>query len=683
MSSNPLLQVHFDVPFAALRPEHVTEAIPALLIEARAAIDAIAAHPGPRVYEATLEALDRATEPLEWAMDVVGHLESVATTPELRAAYNAVQPEVAAFEASIPLHAGLWTAVRDLAESPGMQTASPAQQRRCQKALADFRRHGAELSPEDKSRLSAIEVALSKATTTFAQNVLDSTHAFSLQVEDPTDLAGLPASAIAAARQSAAAKGQSGWRFTLQAPSYIPAMTHLRHAGIREALYRAYQTRATAAPHDNRPLVREILRLRAEKAALLGYGNFADLVLEDRMAKSGAAALQFVDGLRAQTQAAFEREQASLIAFRRELEGLDAPAIAPWDVAFYAEAQRKAIYDFDDEILRPYFSADRVLRGMFSLAGRLFGVNVVSNTTLSTWHPTVRAFDLYDASTWLGSFFVDIHPRDTKRDGAWMHGLITGVVESEHRATPHLGLICANVTPPIDDGPALLTHREVETLFHEFGHLLHHCLSRVTVRRLGGTQVAWDFVELPSQILENWCWERDALDLFARHVETDEPIPAPLFERLRRARTFRAASDLMRQLGFAALDLTLHTQSLDENDDPIALALAIAQAHAPAPLFPEYAMIAAFTHLFAHPTGYAAGYYSYPWAEVLDADAFTRFQREGVFSRSAGAAFRREILAKGDTEDAADLYRAFMGRDPSVDPLLIRRGLRPEPAAAP
>lgn len=676
MTDNPLLQIQFAAPFDAIRAEHVVPAITILLERARADLRSIAEAQGPRTYANTIAALDRAIEPLDWAMGLVGHLESVATDDALRTAYNEVQPQVAAFYAEIPLDAGLWRAIQGYAASAEVPQLDPAQRRHVEKIVADFRRQGADLDAAGKQRLAALEVELAQKTTTFSQNVLDSTQRYALLLEDPADLAGLPASAIEAARRSAEAKGCSGWRFTLQAPSYLPVLTYLDHAGIREAMYRAHNTRATETAYDNRPLLREILRLRAEKARLLGFAHFADLVLEDRMAESGDEARRFIAELRAKTLPAFEREQAELLAFRRELEGPDAPPLAPWDVAYYAEKQRRARYDFDEEALRPYFAAEHVLQGLFDIVERLYGVVVRRNATMPTWHPAVQVFDAYDADgSSLGAFYVDIHPRESKRDGAWMHGLVTGEVTPSGGTTPHLALICANVTPPLGDAPAMLTHREVETLFHEFGHLMHHLLSRVGVKSLGGTNVAWDFVELPSQIMENWCWEREALDLFARHHETGATIPEAVFEGLRRARTFRAASAMMRQLGFATVDLALHMTDPEATADPVEVARAIAEQHSPTPLFPEYAMIAGFTHLFAHPVGYAAGYYSYKWAEVLEADAFTRFREHGIFSREVGSAFRRQVLAPGGTADPMALYTSFMGRPPRVEPLLERCGL--------
>ena len=680
--ANPLLEIQFDIPFGRIRAEHLEPAVEELLHDARERLEALAARPGPRTFQNTLGALDQATERLDYAMTVVKHLESVATYPELRAAYNAVQPEVSAFYSSIPLEEGLWKAVQEYAATEEARNLGGARQRFLAKTLADFRRHGAELDPAGKARLKEIDVEIAQLTTRFGENVLDATNAFELVITDEARLAGLPPTAVAAARESAAAKGLAGWRFTLQAPSYIPLMTYLDDAGIRQQVYRAHSTRASNPPFDNQPILSRILELRSEKAHLLGYRNFADLVLEDRMAKSGRQALEFLTSLKARTEGRFQRENQELLSFRRSLEGPQAPELEPWDVAYYAEKQRAALYEFDEEALRPYFPLERVIQGMFETAGRLYGICVEERSGVPVWDPEVKYYRICDQDGSLpGAFYADWRPRENKRGGGWMDAFITGLPGPEG-FQPHLGLICGNLTPPAGGKPALLTHGEVETIFHEFGHLLHHCLSRVEIRSQAGANVAWDFVELPSQIMQNWCWEREALDLFARHFETGQPVPEDLFGKMKRARTFRAANAQMRQLGLGLADLALHVQYQPARDgDVLAYARTILQEFSPARLPPDHAMIAAFTHLFANPVGYGAGYYSYKWAEVLDADAFTRFRDNGIFSRETGLEFRETILARGDSQDPAELYRAFMGRDPELDALLERLGLAAGPLA--
>ena len=640
-----------------------------LIRRSRARLDAIAAAPA-RTWQDTMAALDTATEELDVASGVVRHLEGVVSTPELREAWNAAQPAVSAFYSSIPLHEGLWQALNDYAASEEARTLAGVRARFLSKTLDHFRRHGAALPPEGKKRLEEPDVELATATTKFAQNVLDATAAFEYWIEDESRLAGLPPSARAAARADARARGREGWRFTLHAPSYLAVMTYLDDRAVRERFWRAYNRRAA---EENAPLAARILELRREKARLLGYANFADFALADRMAKTGAAAQAFIRDLREKTGPAFRREN-------RELEEFAGSRLEPWDIAYWAEKLRAARYAFEEEDLRPYFPVEQVIDGMFQLASRLFGISIAPGPAVPVWHPEVKYYEIRDAGgELLGGFYTDWHPRDNKRGGAWMDAFLTGYPK-DGRWLPHVGLICGNLTAPVDGKPALLTHREVETIFHEFGHLLHHCLSRVEVRSLAGTNVAWDFVELPSQIMENWCWERASLDLFARHYETGEPMPEELFRKMRAARTFRAANAQMRQLGFATVDLALHIDYDPARDgDPVAFANRILREFAPAPLPEDYAMLASFTHLFADPTGYGAGYYSYKWAEVLDADAFTRFLREGIFNEKTGRDFRDAILSRGDSEEPIVLFRRFMGRDPDPQALLARLGLAPGP----
>ena len=669
MSENPLLSIKFHIPFDQVRPEHVEPGIRELLNRAQTNIDDIVKDESPRSFDNTMLMLENSTENLDYALGVVRHLESVATTPELRAAWNVVEPEASAFYSQIPLNAGLWKQLQGYGATDESKHLNPTRTRFLTKTLDSFKRHGAELDPAGKARMAELDVELTKVTTKYSENVLDSTNAFELIVTDEASLAGLPPSAVEGARQSAKSKNMEGWRFTLQAPSYIAVMTYLDDREIREKMYRAFSTRATEPERDNRPLLARILELRREKARLLGFPDFADFVLHDRMAHKGEQAMKFLEDLKAKTERFFVKENDTLEAFAGQ-------KLEPWDVGYWAEKQRRALYDFDEEQLRPYFPAERVVSGMFSIVERLYGIKVEQHEGVPVWHPDVRYFEVHDRDgRLLGAFYADWYPREAKRDGAWMEGFITGI-DAPGRFEPHVGCICGNLTPPLGDKPALLTHREVETIFHEFGHLLHHVLSRVEVRSLAGTSVAWDFVELPSQIMENWCWERSALDLFARHYETGEAIPEDLFQKMVRARTYRGANAQMRQLGFGYVDLKLHREYDPALDgDVTTYARKILQPFSAATFPDNYAMIAGFTHLFASPVGYGAGYYSYKWAEVLDADAFTRFRDEGIFSPEVGAAFREQILSKGDSEDPAELYRRFMGRDPDPEALLVRSGL--------
>jgi len=681
--ANPLLEIHFRIPFDQIRAENVEPAIDQLLQAARAELDALTSETGARTFANTLQRLDRLTERVDYAMQIVRNLEAVVTTPELRAAYNAVQPKVSEFYSSLPLNEALWQAVLSYSRTDEAGALTGVRKRFLEKTMDTFRRHGAELSGEGKKRIAEIDVELTRQTIRFAENVLDSTNEYEWVITDERQLAGLPESARAMARASAASKGlpEPAWRFTLQAPSYLAVITYLDDEAMRRQVYEAFVNRATEEKYDNRPIMRSILELRGVKARLLGYRDFADLVLEDRMAHAGDRAQKFLEDLRRKTEAHFKTENTDLLAFSGK------PELEPWDIAYYAEKQRSALYDFDEEALRPYFPLDRVVAGMFEIVHRLYGISVLEKTGVPTWDSQVKYYEIYEAQSsvedagrpqgneLVGAFYADWFPRENKRGGAWMDTLITGDAHGD-RQDPHAGLICGNLTPPGPDRPALLTHREVQTIFHEFGHLLHHCLTRVELRGFAGVNVAWDFVELPSQIMENWSWEREALDLFARHYQTGAPVPDELLEKMHKARNFRAANAQMRQLGFGILDLALHRDiPPGSNIDLMGFARNILQAFTPAKLPEHYAMIVSFTHLFSSPVGYGAGYYSYKWAEVLDADAFTRFQNGGIFSREVGSRFRDRILARGDSEDPAELYRSFMGRDPDPNALLERSGL--------
>ena len=457
-------------------------------------------------------------------------------------------------------------------------------------------------------------------------------------------------------------------------------MTYARDEGLRREMWRASSSVGSTPTHDNAPLTARILALRAERAALLGKEHFADLVLARRMARSGATALSFIEDMRRRCAEAFGRECRELERFRAEETGTAPGRLAPWDVAYRAERLRKASYDFDSEELRPYFPMDRVVAGLFEICSRVFGIRVSERAPgeVETWPPDVRFYDVFDSGRrHIGSFYADWHPRESKRGGAWMSALSTGGPQPDGSRRPHLGLICGNLTPPAPGRQALLTHREVETIFHEFGHLLHHLFGEVEIKSLNGTNVAWDFVELPSQIMENWCWERQSLDLFARHFETGEPIPEALFGKMSAARNFRSACAVMRQVAFAKMDLLMHIRASEFSacaDLEARLRAAIADSLVPTE--PEAPTIARrFTHVFSDPVGYAAGYYSYKWAEVLDADAFTRFRREGLFSAEVGRDFVEKVLSRGNSADPARLFRDFMGRDPDLGALLARSGL--------
>ena len=668
-ADNPLLSNEVPFPFHRVTPEHVVPAVRQALQRAQTELDALIGLEGTRTYDNTVHALEEIGERLAHVVRPVSHLTSVISSPELRTAYETVLPEVSAFFARIPLNAELWGAVKGYAESDQARSLTGVRKRHLEKVVRSFERAGADLPPEQKTRIEALRVEMSRLSTEFANHVLDSTNAWDLVITDEADLEGLPESARAQARAAAQAKGVDGWRFTLQVPSFQPFMQYSARRDLRQRMYQAYVNRASGGEHDNRPLVRRILELRRELAQVLGFKDYADLALEESMAGSGARAFAFEEDLTERTRPVWRKEMEQLEAFARAELGID--ALEPWDMAYAMERLRLARYDLDAEALRPYFPMDRVLEGLFGLTERLFGVRVQPRENEAVWHPEVRFYDVMDeGGALLGSFYTDWFPRESKRGGAWMNGLVVGGPRPDGWE-PHLALMVGNLSPPEGGRPALLTHREVQTVFHEFGHLLHHVLSRVEVPALGGTRVPSDWVELPSQIMENWTWERPALDLFARHWQTGEPIPEDLYRKMLAARTFMGAYQQMRQLSFGTVDLELHVRFDPARDgDPIERAQKVLEGFHPRPHFARDHFIASFSHIFSG--GYAAGYYSYLWSAVLEADAFTRFQNEGLFNRETGRAFVDAVLSQGDAEEPDELFRRFMGREPDPEALLRR-----------
>ena len=685
-SSNPLLDRGFPIPFDRIGPDDVVPAVAETLSRARARIDEIGAGSGGG-YEDVLGALDELSEDVERTWGPVSHLVNVASTPELREAHAQALPDVTRFSSRLHHHAGLFLRLRDYAASPEGAALTGLRRRHLDLTLRDFRRAGAELDATDKAELEQLRVELSELSRRFEENLLAETAAFRKVVSDEAALAGMPASARERARQLAREQGDEGWAITLDMPSVTAVLQHAEDRSLRREIHTAYLDRCASGERANPPLVARILEIRRRIAALLGYADFPDYRLETLMSGSGARVRGFVDELIARTRPFHERDVAELEAEagRRGLAALE-----PWDVSYLMEQLRRERFEIDDEALRPWFPLDEVQSGLFEIARTLFGLRVERVANPAVWHPDVEFFEVRDESgAHLGSFYTDWFPRESKRQGAWMDSLITGGpgarasrygqdarvgpggVPAGSGPSPHLGFIGGNFTPPTASRPALLTHREVCTLFHEFGHLLHHTCSRVEIPARGGVHVAWDWVEVPSQIMENWCWEREALDMFARHHETGEALPDAMLERLLAARRFMGGWLQMRQLSLANLDLELHRSYT--GDDPVMdYAARALRPFVPSGRFVERHILPSFAHLFAG--GYASAYYSYLWSEVLEADAFSRFADAGVLDPAVGRAFRDGILAQGDRRDADELFRDFMGRDPDPD-ALIRRNL--------
>jgi oligopeptidase A len=698
---HPFLSTEFTIPWSQLTAISIEPDIKRAIESAESQLEAICALKDKSSdllsYQNTIAALDEALEPLGHAWGLVNHLDSVCNEPALRSVYNKLLPTVSEFQASIPLNADLWTVIKAFSETAAASALSPCKQRYLAETIADFRDQGADLAPDEKARAKELLRQLAQATQKYSENCLDACNAWDLIIRDESRLRGLPPSALAAARESAKQHAKSSneepaWRFTLQAPSLIAVLTYAQDADLRKTVWQAYAAVGRQAPHSNQDLVVDILKLRHELAQLLGQAHWADHVTQRRMASTGATALAFGTDLHLKIKSVFQSETQALQAYKAsQTDGTADQLLEPWDVGYWSEQQRQAQYAFDEEALRPYFAINRVIPGLFHLAETLFGLNIRERTTwhpakteqknadqIEVWHPDVQYYEVFDTNSqeMMGAFYADWHPRESKRGGAWMNYLITGNRDPESTRSPHLGLICGNLTAAVDDKPALLTHREVETIFHEFGHLLHHICGEVEVKALNGVNVAWDFVELPSQIMENWCWERTSLDLFAHHYETGEPIPEALFKKMLAARNYRKASASMRQLSFGKMDLLLHSdwpQAKDRSlDDYIKAQL---QGYHPEYKTEAPSNVFNFSHLFSGSVAYSAGYYSYKWAEVLDADAFTRFQKEGILNSETGRAFRDCILSQGNAKPAIELFESFMQRAPEPEALMRRDGL--------
>ncbi len=669
LPNNPLLDFAGLPRYADIRHEHVTPAVDLLLAEARAAV--ARAEQAPPDWEQFVAPLEDATERLGRAWGQVSHLHAVLDSAELRAAYNENLPKLTQFWTELGHNEALFAKYRALRESPAFAALTPARQRIVDNAVRDFRLSGAELAAERKPRYAQIQDELSRLGAKFSENVLDATNAFSLVIKDEARLAGIPGDVLHSAQQ----EDGRGWKFTLHMPSYLPVMQYAEDRALRETLYRAYATRASelGKPElDNTPLIARLLPLRREAAQMLGYPSYADLSLVPKMAESPAQVLEFLEDLARRARPHAERDFAELEAFARAELGLE--RLEMWDIPFASEKLRQKRYAFSDQEVKQYFPEDAVLTGLFRLIETLYGVRIAS-ASAPLWHGDARFFEVRDARGGLvGQFYLDLYARETKRGGAWMDDAISRRRLGSGVQTPVAHVVC-NFSRPVGGKPALFTHDEVLTLFHEFGHGLHHLLTRVDDLGVSGINgVEWDAVELPSQFMENFCWEWDVLQHMTRHVETGAPLPRALYDKMLAAKNFQAGLAMLRQIEFAVFDMRLHSD-FDSAQHSVLQLLREVRAKVAVVHPPEWNRFPnSFSHIFAG--GYAAGYYSYKWAEVLSADAYAAFEEApAVLDAPTGARFRDEVLAVGGSRPAADSFRAFRGREPSVEALLRHNGM--------
>jgi oligopeptidase A len=672
--SNPLLDALNAPlpPFADIRPEHALPALARVLADNRAGLAGLTAQETPD-WGSLMQPLEAMDEHLGRVWGPVSHLNSVCDSEALRAVYPQGVQQLTEYQAELAQNEALYAAIKRLRQGDAFAALSGEQRTVVEHTLRDFRLGGAELAGADRDRFKTIQMRLSELATTFEQHLLDATRAFSLHLTDEADLAGIPDSIRAAARQRAAQEDKEGWLFTLDAPSYIPFMQYAETRALREKMYRAYATRASSGDLDNTPVLDEILALRREAALLLGFANYGEYSLAPKMAKSPDEVKAFLRELAAKSRGMAEGELAELKAFAAgELNLSDLQA---WDVAFASERLRRKTYAISQEELKPYFPEQSVLDGLFALVQRLYGLNVRENRDVPRWHKDVRYFELRDGETEVAAFYLDPYARAHKRGGAWMDECISRWRRPDGSLQTPVAYLTCNFDAPVGDKPALWTHDEVITLFHEFGHGLHHMLTKIEALGVSGIRgVPWDAVELPSQFMENFCWEREAVDLFARHYETGERLPDDLFGRMLAAKNFQSGMMMMRQIELSLFDMELHadfepggSESVQDVLDRVRREVAVLIP----PAFNRFQN--GFSHIFAG--GYGAGYYSYKWAEVLSADAFSAFEETGITDAATAARFRDEVLAIGGSRDIMDAYIAFRGRQPTVDALLRHSGL--------
>ncbi len=674
--NNPLLdkfEAPFETaPFNQIKTEHFLPAIQKSIELAKDEVKAIKASPLP-TFENTIEALDRAGEKLGVIAGIFFNLNSAETNEEIQKLAREISPLLTEHSNDILLDKELFERVEQVHSQKEQLNLSPEQETLLSKTYKSFVRNGANLNEEDSQKLRKIDQELAQFSLKFGEHVLAETNRYVRFVENESEVEGLPESIKEAAAQTAEEKGKAGqWAFTLDYPSYVPALTYLKNRELRKELFIAYNTKSSKGDElDNKSVIKDILQLRYERAKLLGYQSHAHFVLEERMAKTPKEVLDFLENLLEKAKPKAKEDVSEVAAFAKKLDGIE--RLERWDFAYYSEMLKKEKYELDDELLRPYFQLEKVVDGVFQTAGKLYGIQFTPNKDIPVYHSDVTAYEVKERDgKHLAVFYADFFPRAGKRNGAWMTSY-KGQYQLEgkdHR--PHVSIVC-NFTKPTKTKPSLLTFNEVTTLFHEFGHALHGMLAKSNYSSLSGTSVYWDFVELPSQIFENWCYEKECLDLFAVHFETGEKIPQELIDRIKKAANFQQGYQTVRQISFGLLDMAYHHQDPSKIEDIASFEKHVMEKTDLLPKVPNTLMSTAFSHIFQG--GYSAGYYSYKWAEVLDADAFELFLEKGVFDPETAESFAKNILSAGGTEHPSKLYKRFRGREPKADALLKRAGL--------
>ena len=670
---NPLLQDFNTPPFSKITNADYKPAIEEGIKIAKAEIDAIVNNTEAPTFDNTTVALDFTGEKLNKITSIFFNLNSAETNDEIQKIAQEISPWLSEFRNDITLNEELFNRVKTVFDHKASLDLSPEQQMLLDKQYKSFARNGANLNKTDKAELRTIDAELSKLSLKFGENVLAETNAFEMHLTDENDLSGLPESVKEAAKEIATSKEKEGWIFTLDYPSYIPFMTYADNRELRKKLAIATGKKGFQQNEfNNEEVVLNIVKLRHKRANLLGYKTHAHFVLEERMAETPEKVLSFSNDLLAKAKPAAKREFDNLAAYAKKLDGIT--QFQKWDGAYYAEKLKKELFSLDQELLKPYFKLENVIDGVFEIASRLFDLQFEEINSIDKYHEDVKTYNVTDANgNFASHFYADFHPRPGKRNGAWMTSYKSQQIKNDVNERPQVSIVC-NFTKPTETKPSLLTFNEVTTLFHEFGHALHGMLANTTYNSLSGTSVSWDFVELPSQVLENWCYEKEALELFAKHYETGETIPMEYVTKIKESASFHEGMQTLRQLSFGLLDMNWHGSESPETITSVKEFET--KAFADTQLYPdvsENCMSTAFSHIFQG--GYSAGYYSYKWAEVLDADAFEYFLEEGIFNKEVADKFKNNVLSKGGTEKPMELYKRFRGKEPKPDALLKRAGL--------